>query len=651
MPMNNQHKSNFKLAWLLSASMMGALVGCGNEQGEFGAIPVSGVQYKGDIAAEGTTDDQGLFQYTTDETLTFHIGDLELGAAISSDKLTVLDVTSDNEGTADNRVINKLILLYSIDQDGVLNNGIQISEQMSETISSFSDSIDFSLDTPTFTTQLASVVKALESDFTDTNPRARAMISAASAVELYQRATSERVTIKTADGKINGFAADDDTWQFLGVPYAKPPIGELRWKAPQKLDGWKGTRQAVAWSDQAAQNPALQRFGEGGMSEDSLYLNITAPKDAKKLPVMVWFHGGGFTALTSNTKPFNNPEALASKGVIQISVNHRLGPFGYIAHPELSGESGYEGSGNYGQLDLIAALEWVQKNIHKFGGDKNNVTIFGESGGGRKVLSLMASPLAKGLFHKAISQSGTLRVNTRTLEKAEEVGMQLQANLGAESLSEMREKTWLEIALAAGQLAATEQPYTNIDGYLIPESEQALFENNKNNDVPFMFLINTNDTPEPTNTVLNVFPWMAELCEADHFATLFDHQPSGWKARGVEAYHAAELAYLFNFKSSVVTHYALGLVIDPATGQSLEIGDINGNGYSADPQDIIISAGFNEADEQVIDNMMTMWSNFAKTGNPSIEGVISAPKYDGVTQQYIKVTDTLTTESNLSSNF
>ncbi|MCK2169438.1 carboxylesterase family protein, partial [Thalassospira xiamenensis] len=128
----------------------------------------------------------------------------------------------------------------------------------------------------------------------------------------------------------------------------------------------------------------------------------------------------------SNTKPFNNPQAVASKGVVQVSVNHRLGPFGYIAHPELSAESGYNGSGNYGQMDLIAALEWVRDNIEAFGGDPGNVTIFGESGGGRKVLSLMASPRAAGLFHRAISQSGTLYPDTRTLAAAEAVGSQLQ---------------------------------------------------------------------------------------------------------------------------------------------------------------------------------------------------------------------------------
>ena len=150
--------------------------------------------------------------------------------------------------------------------------------------------------------------------------------------------------VSTTGGDLRGFAADEATWQFLGVPYAKPPLGDLRWRAPELPEPWQGVRDAVAWSDQAAQNPGLERFGEGGMSEDSLYLNVTAPKDAEQLPVMVWFHGGGFTSLTSNTLPFNNPKAVASKGVVLVAVNQRLGPFGYIAHPELSAESGYNGS-------------------------------------------------------------------------------------------------------------------------------------------------------------------------------------------------------------------------------------------------------------------------------------------------------------------
>src|SRR5690554_3010089 len=363
------------------------------------------------------------------------------------------------------------------------------------------------------------------------------------------------------------------------------------------------------------------------MSEDSLYLNVTAPKDADQLPVMVWFHGGGFPSLTSNTRPFNNPEALASKGVVQVSVNHRLGPFGYIAHPDLSAESGYNGSGNYGQMDLVAALQWVQDNIEAFGGDPGNVTIFGESGGGRKVLSLMSSPQAAGLFHRAISQSGTLHPDTRTLEAAEAIGMQLQQRLQADSLEQMRERSWLEVMQAGAALV----PYTNIDNHYQPYSEREAFESARQNDVPFMFLVTTNDTEEPIATVLNVFPWMAELNTAPQYAMHVRQQAGGWEARGVTAYHAAELAYLFDMPESVITHYLLGLVIDPATGQSLEIGDRNGNGISGsqgDPEDIFASAGFDETDDAVIERMMTMWSNFARTGDPSIADDLEFPLYD-----------------------
>ncbi|MEP6007523.1 MAG: carboxylesterase family protein, partial [Nitratireductor sp.] len=334
--------------------------------------------------------------------------------------------------------------------------------------------LDFEQPTADFTAALQNVVTSLESAgaFQDTDPRARALTTAGDALEQFERASSPRRVVDTADGKLSGFEADDHTWQFLGIPYAKPPLGDLRWRAPQPVAPWDEVRDATAWSDQAAQNAALERFGEGGMSEDSLYLNVTAPKDAEGLPVMVWFHGGGFTALTSNTKPFNNPEAVASKGVVQVSVNHRLGPFGYIAHPGLSAESGYNGSGNYGQMDLIAALEWVQENIAAFGGDADNVTIFGESGGGRKVLSLMASPEASGLFHRAISQSGTLIPDTRSLANAEAIGSELQTNLGASSVTEMREKSWQDVVAAAATLV----PYTNVDNHYLPYTERVAFE-------------------------------------------------------------------------------------------------------------------------------------------------------------------------------
>ena len=627
-----------------------SLTGCGGSSssdpdpapvsrtGTFGSTAVSGLHYQSGDAATRTTDERGRFLYTGNQKVLFSIGDLSLGEAPGAENVTVLGISGGAASTNEPDVTNKLILLQTLDADGDLNNGIQLTEQIQDAVSANAGDLDFEQPTADFTAALQNVVTSLESAgaFPDTDPRARALTTAGDALEQFERASSPRRVVDTADGKLSGFEADDHTWQFLGIPYAQPPLGDLRWRAPQPVAPWDEVRDATAWSDQAAQNAALERFGEGGMSEDSLYLNVTAPKDADGLPVMVWFHGGGFTALTSNTKPFNNPEAVASKGVVQVSVNHRLGPFGYIAHPGLSAESGYNGSGNYGQMDLIAALEWVQENIAAFGGDADNVTIFGESGGGRKVLSLMASPEASGLFHRAISQSGTLIPDTRSLANAEAIGSELQTNLGAASVTEMREKSWQDVVAAATTLV----PYTNVDNHYLPYTERVAFESGNQNDVPFMFSINANDTPDPTNTAINVFPWMAPLCSANHYATYFTHQPAGWKAQGVEAYHAAELAYVFNMPESVITHHLLGLVIDPATGDSLEIGDLNGNGVTGsqgDPVDIFASAGFDATDQQVIDRMLTIWTNFAQTGDPSIDGEIDYPLYDAATESYVEI--------------
>lgn len=620
--------------------------------GTFVDSAVAGLDYKGTKTASGTTSESGEFTYESGETISFAIGDLALGAAKGAEILTPLSIVEGADSAADQRVSNMLVLLQTLDQDGNLNNGIQITAAIRDMVSQNAGSLMLDQTPADFTVSLTTLVAELETagEFTDTDSRARKLVSAADAQAHFARSTSPRLVVSTTAGDLSGFEVDSATWQFLGVPYAKPPLGDLRWRAPEQPEPWKGVRDAVAWSDQAAQNPALERFGAGGMSEDSLYLNVTAPKDADKLPVMVWFHGGGFTSLTSNTTPFNNPKAVASRGVVQVSVNQRLGPFGYIAHPELSAESGYDGSGNYGQMDLVMALEWVRDNIDAFGGDPDNVTIFGESGGGRKVLSLMSSPKAAGLFHKAISQSGTLYPDTRSLAAAEAIGSNLQSNLKAASLAEMREKSWLEVMSAAATLV----PYTNVDNNYQPITERASFETGADNDVPFMFVVNTNDTIDPINTVKDVFPWMAPLKDAPTYATLFSHQPAGWKARGMQAYHGAELAYVFNMLESVITHYQLGLVLDPATGKSLVIGDLNGNGVSGsagDPADIYASAGFDETDEVVIDRMLTIWTNFAKTGNPSIDGEIEYPEYDAETQQYVEISDIAEEKSGIANEF
>ncbi len=622
------------------------------QTGSFIDSPVAGLNVAGTATAASSTDAAGRFSYLAGETLTFSIGSVALGSAAAAATLTPLSITAGATAATDRRVTNKLILLQTLDADGDLNNGIQLTEAIRTAVSAHTPALNFDQPSTDFRTSLTALMTTLNAAnvFTDLDPRPRAPKTAVAALDHFTRSTASRHVVTTTAGQLSGFEANANTWQFLGVPYARPPVGDLRWRPPQALAPWAGVRHAVAWADQAAQTPALERFGEGGMSEDCLYLNVTAPKAAAGLPVMVWFHGGGFTSLTSNTKPFNNALGLVGKGVVQVSVNHRLGPFGYIAHPALSAESGYNGSGNYGQMDLIQALRWVKDNIAQFGGDPNNVTIFGESGGGRKVLSLMASPQAAGLFHKAISQSGTLIPDTRSLVSAEAIGTQLATRLNASTLAEMRARSWTEVVTAASTLV----PYTNVDNHYLPSTERVRFETRVHNDVPFLIVVNANDTIDPITTLKNVFPWMKANSTANHYAALFTHMPAGWRALGVTTYHGGELTYVFNYPESVIAHFQLNLVIDPATGLRLVVGDLNGNGITGsagDMADVFASAGFNTLDTSVADNTMTIWTNFARTGNPSVTGLITWPAYTTTNDSFVELGATPVVRSGLSAVF
>ncbi len=603
---------------------MFVITGC-YESGVFLDSPVAGLTYSTTVKDQivtAKTNEDGMFFYAKGQSITFSIGSLVLGTAEGKSVITPVDLFADAAGVSDQRVVNMCVLLQTLDQDGDLNNNIRITEAISAIVSKYAGLINFDQTPAVFAAD--SNVKALLNElnvagvFTDPDPRSRTLRGAQAAQEHFVRSTSERKIVLTHNGAVKGYAPNESTWQFLGIPYAKPPIGDLRWKPPQPADRWKGVRDAVAWSDQAAQGQSYQKFGEGGMSEDCLYLNVTAPRRAHKLPVMVWFHGGGYQVLTSNTKGYNNPESLTAKGVVLVTVNHRLNVFGYLAHPELSAESGYGGSGNYGNMDLIAALHWVQQNIKTFGGDPRNVTIFGQSGGGRKVLSLRSTPLAKGLFHKAICQSGSLRPDTRSLAAAEAMGLALQAKLGVTSLAGMRAKSWMEVV--AAYPGSVPDPYPNVDNWYFPETERSIIESGKQNDTPFLILVTKADQPEPISSFKNYFSWMADHTRSNVYATIFTKVPSGWASRGVLPYHSVELSYVFNTPESAVVHYLLSLVKDPSTGANLVIGDLNGNGVAGsagDQDDILTSIGWNAADAEAADTMMTMWTNFAKTGNPS----------------------------------
>ncbi|MBN1662126.1 MAG: carboxylesterase family protein [Deltaproteobacteria bacterium] len=642
--MKRKHKKSMSTIFCLAGATallflgLSSFVGCSSSSDEaptgiFTDSPVSGLNYR-TAYINDVTDANGKFKYDAGATVTFSIGDLVLGSATGAAQLTPLSVTSGATAASDQIVNNKLILLQTLDADGDLNNGIQITEGIRSIVSANAASINFNQSTTAFRTNLAGLMTALNSAgvFSDTDSRDRTVRTALAALEHFTRSTSERIVVNTAYGKLRGYSATEGTWQFLGVPYAKPPLGDLRWRPPQEPAAWTGTRDAVAWGDQAAQNPAYQAFGEGGMSEDCLYLNITAPKNASNLPVMVWLHGGGFSTLTGNTKAFNNPNSLPTKGVILVVVNHRLGPFGYLAHPLLTAESGYGGSGNYGQMDQVQALAWVKNNIANFGGNPNSVTIFGESGGGGKVLYLMTTPKAAGLFHKAICESGIYPPDTPSLATAEASGVRLADALGATTLEQLRAKTWVEINAAAGFM---QMITPNVDGWHLPDTMRNIYEAGMQNDVPFIAGMNKKDVDNPAQDIgisafIKYLPWWATKRKTNTYAYMFSHVPANWAALGVGAYHGIELVYLFNYPTSFNVHYLLGLTGLPAGSAP--------------------ATGWNATDVQVSDNMMTLWSNFAKNGIPST-AAFTWPVYTAVNDNYVEIGSSLSAKVGLAAAF
>src|SRR5689334_20530300 len=264
------------------------------------------------------------------------------------------------------------------------------------------------------------------------------------------RADAEVLTARVTGGQVEGVAANGIV-AFKGIPFAAAPVGELRWKKPQPVVAWSGVKKAAAFGASCVQDAQMLQFVQAppAVSEDCLYLNVWTPAKAAgdKLPVMVWIYGGGFAAGTTASRTYDGT-GLAKKGVVLVSVAYRVGAFGFLAHPELSKESG-KGSGNYGLQDMIAGLQWVKANIAKFGGDPTRVTIFGESAGGIAVSMLAASPAAKGLFHRAISQSGGNFApprlaseggqNAPTLKVAEATGVEFLAKLKAADIKAARD--------------------------------------------------------------------------------------------------------------------------------------------------------------------------------------------------------------------
>src|SRR4051794_15618587 len=307
----------------------------------------------------------------------------------------------------------------------------------------------------------------------------------------YSQSTNETAApvVKIANGTLEG-TNESGIRTFKGIPFAAPPVGNLRWKEPQPVKNWQGVRKADKFGPRAMQRAVFgdMNFRSNGVSEDCLYLNVWTPAKSanEKLPVLVYFYGGGFIA-GDGSEPRYDGESLARRGIVTITVNYRLSIFGFFAHPELTKESPHHSSGNYGLLDQSAALRWVQQNIAAFGGDPKRVTIGGESAGSFSVSAQMASPLSKNLISAAIGESGSLlgTLPPVPLAEAEQTGLKFANSIGANSLAALRAMSAEEL------LETTAEPTTprfavTIDGYFFPKSPVEIFSKGEQAHVPLL---------------------------------------------------------------------------------------------------------------------------------------------------------------------
>lgn len=292
--------------------------------------------------------------------------------------------------------------------------------------------------------------------------------------------------IRTANGVLQGVLDSAGIRSFKGIPYAQPPVGNLRWKEPQPPKNWNGVRMADHFGNQAMQKRIYSdmMFRSAGISEDCLYLNVWTPAKSanERLPVLVYFYGGGFMAGDGSEYRYDG-ESLATKGIVTVTINYRLGVFGFLAHPELTQESPHHSSGNYGLLDQHAALEWVKKNIAAFGGDADKVTIGGESAGSMSVSVQVASPLSKGLFRGAIAESGACLANLQPapLATAEQNGVSFLNRINVASIADLRKMPADSLLkIASGRFPVA------IDGYLLPASPEEIFSSGKEMHVPLL---------------------------------------------------------------------------------------------------------------------------------------------------------------------
>jgi para-nitrobenzyl esterase len=457
--------------------------------------------------------------------------------------------------------------------------------------------------------------------------------------------TSLTSDVELAGGPIHGSARDENgVLSFKGLPFAAPPVGTLRWKPPQPVQPWKDVRDATEFGARCWSAPVSWPYRPIAQSEDCLMLNVwTAARNPdERRPVMVFIHGGGFQ-FGSTAKPTFDGGRLAQQGVILVTITYRLGVFGFLAHPDLDREG--SASGNFGLQDQIAALAWIRENVAQFGGDPDNVTVFGESAGAISIGLLMTSPLVRGLFHKAIGQSGAFldsdQGSMSTSLQAREQGVALSADVGASGIEDLR-------AIPADRLNSIARGfYPSLDGYVLPEDPAAAFANGRQVDVPL--LAGWNDA-EYSSFMSRALPHATaeEFREAasrqfgpDRMADFLKVYPAGTDAEAAAS--AAQLVgdlmisqqtweWLGMHRetgSSAVYGYQYGYasLFSPVPAHAAEVRFVFGfmTPFPSADQSIKASA----ADRSVSARMMAYWTNFARAGNPNGPGLPVWPRYMG----------------------
>jgi para-nitrobenzyl esterase len=477
--------------------------------------------------------------------------------------------------------------------------------------------------------------------------------------------------IRVEQGLLSGVAGKSpDVRVYRGIPYAAPPVGDLRWKPPQPPASWQGVREAKEFGNACLQTPyppafAIYQAPLPTLSEDCLNLNIWTPAKAPKdkLPVMVWIHGGGFTRGAGSLASYDG-ENLARKGAVIVTINYRLGAFGFFAHPALTAESAHHASGNYGIMDEIAALEWVKRNIAVFGGDPGRVTIFGESAGSWAVNALMASPLAKGLFHRGIGESGGQFSPMKTLADAEKAGVNAATTMGINATDPKEALQALRAKSAEDLLKATDAPTASpiVDGWSLPQDIATIFAQGKQNDVPVIVGFNADEgtTLAPQAAAITAPAYIAGVNQryqkqSDEFLKVY---PASSDADAVSSFYSAYRDQTFGWEmrtwarvASKTGHHPVYLYYfshRPPGPQSSKLRAFHACEIAYVFSNFTLPFPWDDVDRKLGDAVSSYWVNFAKTGDPNGSGLAKWPAYSSATDQSLEFGDTISVRAQVN---